>query len=100
MMISKNLVFFGTEKFSTYALEALLREGWNVVAVVTKPDSPSGRGRKLQSPVIKQIAEKHSINVFQPESLKGFGPTLEKYGCNVAVLSAYGKIIPVSYTHL
>jgi len=71
-----------------------------VVAVVTKPDSPSGRGRKLQSPVIKQIAKKHSIDVFQPESLKGFGPTLEKYGCNVAVLSAYGKIIPLEILEL
>ncbi len=93
MKMSKKLVFFGTENFSAYALEALIDNDWSIAAVVTKPDSRSGRGRKLQSPVVKEIAQKHSIDVLQPDTLKGFGPTLEKYGCDIAVLSAYGKIV-------
>ncbi len=91
---SKNLIFFGTEDFSAYALEALLAGGWDVVAVVTKPDSRSGRGRQFKSPAVLPVTQKHSIDVFQPESLKGFESTLKKYSCSVAVLSAYGKIIP------
>ncbi len=94
MKMSKKLVFFGTENFSAYALEALLANSWDVAAVVTKPDSPSGRGRKLQSPIVKQLAIEHSIDVLQPNSLEGFRSTLDKYDCDVAVLSAYGKIVP------
>lgn len=94
MKMSRKLVFFGTEDFSSYALRELLSDGWDIVAVVTKPDSRRGRGRHLQPSIVKQIAEKNSIDVLQPENLEGLELALEKYDCNAAVLSAYGKIIP------
>lgn len=63
------IVFFGTEDFSARSLEALIANGFNVVAVVTKPDSARGRNRQLSSPLVKQIADEHKIAVLQPNKL-------------------------------
>jgi len=54
--MNNRLVFFGTDTFSAPPLEALIAAGFNVVAVVTKPDARVGRGRELVAPLVKQIA--------------------------------------------
>lgn len=64
------IVFLGTPEFAVASLEALIAHQFNVVAVVTAPDKPSGRGLKLTPSPVKLSAEKHGIPVLQPEKLK------------------------------
>lgn len=64
------IVFFGTPEFAAYSLEKIIQDGWNVVAVVTAPDKPAGRGMKLKSSAVKEIALKHNLPVSQPTNLK------------------------------
>ncbi|PWD99080.1 methionyl-tRNA formyltransferase [Marinilabilia rubra] len=64
------IVFMGTPDFATESLKALLNAGANVVGVVTAPDKPAGRGRKLTPPPVKQFAAEKGLKVLQPEKLK------------------------------
>jgi methionyl-tRNA formyltransferase len=91
-----NLVFFGTENFSAPALEKLIAGGWPILAVVTKPDGRGGRGQKVIVPKVKQIAQKHGIEVLQPEKLTEINSRIIELEPDLGVLVAYGKIIPQS----
>ncbi|MFN8415815.1 MAG: methionyl-tRNA formyltransferase [Cytophagaceae bacterium] len=64
------IVYMGTPDFAVPTLERLIEDNQNVVAVVTAPDKPSGRGLKLQSSPVKDAAVKHNIPVLQPDKLK------------------------------
>ncbi len=104
-MTTKNLpdspiIFFGTDAFSLPSLIHLITEGWNVVAVVTKPDSPTGRGRVLTAPAVKRLAQANEIKVFQPTSLSDLEPEIKKLGAKIGIVVAYGKIIPASMLEL
>lgn len=96
-MIS-SLVFFGTEDFSAAILSRLIDARYDIKAVVTKPDTPRGRGRSrsAQAPAVKTIAEKYSIPVLQPGKLKEAADDIAYFDCQHAVLAAYGKIVPKS----
>lgn len=88
------LVFFGTEAYSVPTLEALVVAGYDVAAVVTKPDAPQGRGRTLTAPEVKQAAERLGLPVLQPVRLRERAEELRALGATAGVLVAYGKIIP------
>lgn len=64
------IVFMGTPDFAVPSLEAIIHEGYTVAGVITAPDSPSGRGRKLKYSPVKDCAIKHNLTVLQPEKLK------------------------------
>lgn len=64
------IVFMGTPAFAVPSLKALMDAGFNVAAVITAPDKPSGRGMKLQQSDVKKFALEHSIRVLQPVNLK------------------------------
>jgi len=64
------IVFAGTPDFAVPALNALVKAGYDVVAVYTQPDRPSGRGRKLTASPVKCVAEQAGIPVLQPVSLR------------------------------
>jgi len=93
---SNRIIFFGTETFSLTALTGLIEAGYNIVAVVTKPDSKQGRGHQLVSPPVKILAEKHNIPVWQPAKLKGITEDIKTLQPVTGVLVSYGKIIPQS----
>ena len=61
------VVFWGTPQLADTALRALIAAGRNVVGIVTQPDRPAGRGRKMQPPPVKLTAEEEGIAVLQPE---------------------------------
>ena len=63
------ILFFGTPEFALPSLEALIKNGYTVVGVVTRPDERVGRKQILTPPPVKVIAERHGIPVFQPERL-------------------------------
>lgn len=71
-MSSKNprIVFMGTPELAAFILNELLAEGSNIVAVVTAPDKPAGRGRRIRESAVKTAAVEKGIPVFQPENLK------------------------------
>lgn len=101
-----NLVFAGTPAFADCALQALLAQphAFNVRAVFTQPDRPSGRGLKLLPSAVKQTALSHGIAVHQPRSLKLDGKhpedaaaaqvALRALAPDVMVVAAYGLILP------
>ena len=92
--MSKTIIFFGTDTFSASALRSLIEADYIIGAVVTRPDSKSGRGQKLVAPLVKQIAETHGIPVWQPTKLIDIIPDIQAFGDVIGVLSSYGRIIP------
>lgn len=94
MHASKTLIFFGTEDFSLTALTGLIEAGYDIAAVVTKPDSKKGRGHKLTPPQVKVVATQHNIPVWQPAKLMDIAPQIKQLQPVAGVLVSYGKIIP------
>ena len=68
--MSKKIIFFGTTSFAVSCLEKVIEEKFNIVAVVTPPDRPAGRGRKIKSSAVKHFVEAKNIPVLQPANLK------------------------------
>jgi methionyl-tRNA formyltransferase len=92
-----NVIFAGTSEFAVPTLEALIASPYEVVAVITQPDKPKGRGREVRMPPVKVVALAHSIPVLQPEKIRdpasiaeieAFGPV------GAMVVAAYGQIVP------
>lgn len=94
MKTSKKLVFFGTEDFSLPSLQRLVEHDFNVIAVVTKPDSARGRSKALIAPAVKSYAVSQKIPVMQPEKLGEYEDKLRELGADAGVLVSYGKILP------
>jgi methionyl-tRNA formyltransferase len=90
------IIFAGTPHFATAALEALLTQQFDVVAVLTQPDRPAGRGMQLTLSPVKQLALQHGLPVLQPRSLKDTDAQHEvaAYAADVMVVAAYGLILP------
>ncbi len=97
---STSIVFFGTDDFSLVALQGLIESGYNIAAVVTKPDSKSGRGQTLQPSVVKKLALQHNIPVWQPLKVSEINENIKSLGDVAGVLSSYGKIIPETTINL
>lgn len=85
----------GTPDFAVPSLKALI-EKHNVIGVVTQPDKPKGRGKKLMFSPVKEVALKAGIPVFQPENLKNDEciDEIENLGADIIVVVAYGQILP------
>ncbi|WP_114936476.1 methionyl-tRNA formyltransferase [Mucilaginibacter endophyticus] len=64
------IIFMGTPQFAVASLDALIKAGSDIVAVVTAPDKPAGRGQKVSESAVKQYAEANGLKVLQPEKLK------------------------------
>ena len=90
------VVFCGTPDFSVEPLKQLINHQYNIVAVYTQPDRGAGRGRKVHYSAVKEQALKHSIDVFQPHSLKGAEAIQEMRNLkpDLLVVVAYGLILP------
>jgi methionyl-tRNA formyltransferase len=96
------LVYFGTPEFAVLPLQTLLGAGHEVLAVVTQPDRPSGRGRQLKSCPVKVEAQRSGIRVLQPVKVREpeFIEALKAINPSAAVVAAYGQILPASIIHL
>ncbi|WP_026843075.1 methionyl-tRNA formyltransferase [Citrifermentans bremense] len=95
-MTGMRIVFMGTPEFACPTLRTLIERGEQVVAVVTQPDRPKGRGQQTLPPPVKVVAEQHGIPVLQPvkvrlpesiEEIRGLNPDL-------IVVIAFGQILP------
>ncbi len=91
------IVFFGTPDFAVPTLQTLINSDHQVLAAVTQPDKPKGRGGKMQFTPVKEIAVAADIPVYQPEKVKGnteFIDVLKKMNPDVIVVVAFGQILP------
>ncbi len=91
-----NLVFMGTPEFARVSLQKIIESGRHqVVAVVTVPDKPQGRGLKLKPSPVKELAVQHDLPLLQPESLKdeNFVQALKAFSADVFIVVAF-KILP------
>lgn len=95
-MSRQRVIFMGTPEFACPTLQTLIGRGDHIVAVVTQPDRPKGRGQKLMPPPVKELALKHDIPIIQPlkvrepaviEELRALRP-------DVIVVVAFGQILP------
>ena len=95
-----NIVFMGTPEFSVPTLEMLSESGHTVQAVLTQPDRPRGRGKKLLPTPVKACAEARGIPVYQPLSLRRGDDAaeamqlLQSLSPDLIVVIAYGQILP------
>lgn len=89
------IVFMGTPDFAVASLDALVQANFNVVAVITAPDKPAGRGQKINESAVKKYAVEKSIPVLQPEKLKNpeFLEQLKSYQADLQVVVAF-RMLP------
>lgn len=89
------VLFYGTPAFALPTLEALLG-AHQVVAVVTQPDKPAGRGQRVTAPPVKERALAAGVPVLQPPRLRdaGWPERLAEFGAEIAVVVAFGQILP------
>jgi len=90
------IIFAGTPVFAAQALKALLDKQFEIVAVLTQPDRPSGRGMQLKPSPVKQLALEHGLVVLQPQSLKeaDIQNQLASFKADLMIVAAYGLILP------
>ena len=89
-------IFMGTPEFAIPSFEALYESDFEIALVVTQPDRPKGRGKKLSSPPVKLVALEHDIEVFQPERIKD-SEAIEKIKQvkpDLIIVVAFGQILP------
>lgn len=96
------IVFMGTPDFAAGALEAIVAAGHEVVACVTQPDKPKGRGKEIQFPPVKECAIRLNIPVFQPAKVKEADAVevLRGYNADLFVVAAFGQILSSEILHM
>ena len=95
MHTSLRIIYFGTPDFAVASLNVLVKNDYDVVAVVTAPDKPAGRGQKLKQTAVKIYAEEKGLKVLQPEKLKSeeFIQQLKDLNPNLQIVVAF-RMLP------
>ncbi len=90
------IVYMGTPDFAVPCLDILVKNSFDVCAVVTQPDREKGRGKKLAAPPVKQLAESLGIPIYQPERVKTpeFTEVLRQINPDLIIVVAFGQILP------
>ena len=90
------IIFMGTPDFAVPCLDALVANGYQVVAVVTQPDRPKGRKGELTPSPVKEAALRHHLAVLQPEKVREpeVLDEIEKLDADLLVTAAYGQLLP------
>lgn len=96
-MKKQSVIFLGTPEFAVPSLQNLIDQNFDIKLVVTQPDRPSGRGKKITPPPVKELALLHDLKVFQPESLrknKEERDQILNIDCDFLIVVAFGQILP------
>ena len=90
------ILFMGTSEFAVPALKVLISHKFELIGLVTQPDRPSGRGKRLSPPPVKVIAAEHNIPIYQPEKVRkpDFVKILKRLTPDVIVVAAFGQLLP------
>jgi len=92
-----NIVFMGSPDFARISLEAVYNAGYNILAVVTNPDKPKGRGKKMLPTEVKEFAMEKNLKIYEPTRVRNneeFLNEMQKLNPDVICVVAYGKILP------
>ena len=94
--MSMRIMFMGTPDFAVPSLEALYNKGHDICAVISQPDKPKGRGKKLVAPPVKDTAQNMGLKVYQPERIKNpdFISLVKDFNPEMIVVVAFGHILP------
>lgn len=97
-MTESRIVFAGTPEFAAVSLRALVEAGHKPIAVLTQPDRPAGRGKKLTASPVKDYALAQSIELLQPRTLRDQGVVAElaELHADMLIVVAYGLLLPQS----
>jgi methionyl-tRNA formyltransferase len=89
------LIFMGTPQFAVPTLQALIEKGHEILAVVTQPDRPKGRGRKQVPSPVKELAAAHQIKVLQPQKVSDdhFCDQIREMEPDMAIVVAFGQLL-------
>ncbi|MCP4337195.1 MAG: methionyl-tRNA formyltransferase [Mycoplasma sp.] len=87
------IVLAGTPHFSVKVFETVINK-FDVVAIITQPDKPKGRGLKILTTPVKQLAQRYGIKIFQPKKIKEIEKELNELNYDILLTCAYGQIIP------
>lgn len=90
------ILFMGTSEFAVPALRELITHEFEPIGVVTQPDRPSGRGKRLTAPPVKIFATEHNLPIYQPEKVRkpDFMSVLERLAPDVIIVAAFGQLLP------
>lgn len=91
------ILFFGTPRFAEIILNGLVKNKFDVVGVVCQNDKPAGRGNKIKTPHIVELAKQFEIPVYQFEKIKEHIDDFKAMDYDLAVTASYGKILPKSF---
>ncbi len=96
------VIYMGTPDFAVNTLEKIITAGHEVLAVVTQPDKPKGRGKAMQFTPVKEVAVAHDIPVYQPIKVRDedFIEVLQELNPDIIVVAAFGQILPESILNL
>lgn len=96
------ILFMGTPEFAVESLNRVVREGRDVIGVITQPDRPRGRGKKVMSPAVKVRAEELGIKVYQPSKIKDKEviDNIKRMKPDIILVVAYGQILPEEILNL
>jgi len=94
MSFQQSVIFFGTPEFAVASLEALHKAQYNILAVVTTPDKPTGRGKKITASSVKNYALANNLNIMQPENLSDehFIEDLQLLNADLFIVVAFRKL--------
>ena len=88
------ILYMGTPEISSWVLSGLLEAGVNIVAVVTNPDKPKGRGDKMEHSPVKEVAIAHGLPIYQPTKIRDDHAFLKDLDLDAILTMAYGQIVP------
>lgn len=90
------VLFMGTSEFAIPALMQLISHNFDIISVITQPDRPSGRGKKLNPSPIKKYALQNNLHILQPEKVRKpeFITRIEQLTPDVIIVAAFGQILP------
>ena len=87
------ILFMGTPDYAEIILESLIKK-YEIIGVYTQPDKPVGRKKTITPPPVKLLAQKHNIEIFQPNNLKNEAENIKKLNPDFIVVAAFGMILP------
>ena len=88
------IIFIGTSEFGLPTLEALINNDYQISAVITSPDKPVGRDQQLKASPIKQIAQKHNLEIWQPDKIEQSFEQVKAAKPDLILTAAYGQFLP------
>lgn len=96
------VVFMGTSDFAVPSLERLIDSQYDIIGVVTQPDRPKGRGKKILSSPIKDLALEHGLEIYQPVRIRDEAAVdmLRNWEADIIVVASYGQILPAEILDL